>query len=338
MHNEQWTVLAAYYPPHHVGGREVSDHWIMREAVRSGVQVTVWCEARETKEYVYEGVVVRCSPLARQRFYEDCKRRLNRVFLSGPVTVAPWRLPPATRPVLLLCGKPYLPLVRQLAPVLDTIVVPSTYFKEVVSEYQPTFPRDQIVVSYPNLPRIETLPHRNPRFLTLVSAQRHKGRDLFLALATATPQHDFLVADSMHPFEVESIRLARFDFANLFVSTRHSDMRQIYFITNVLLAPSVPSLHIETFGKAIAEALLHGVPALTYAVGAPLEYLDERLFVPRDDNSLEGQVIAWQEKIAWCEANPVELADAVRRSAERLRALQLPQQAALLITRLRDNA
>ena len=339
MHNERWIVLAAFYPPHQIGGGEVSDHWIMRQAVRDGVDVTVWCEAPDENNTVYEGVKVRRSPAARQQFYRQIGQiRPSRVFISGPITVVPWKVPPATCPVLLLRSHAHLPLLRQLAPILSRVVVPSRYFKEVVQAYQPTFPSEQILVSYPNIAPIEPLPRHNPRFVTTVSAQQHKGIDLFLALAGVVPGSDFLVADALHPAAVRQIRDGIKVDGNLFVSEHHRSMKQIYFLTKVLLAPVVPSQHIETFGKAIAEAVMHGVPALTYPIGAPLEYLDERLLVPRNETSLAGQLVAWQEKLQWLDSNPAEVADAVGRSAARLSELQLPDQARQLVHILRNTS
>ena len=336
MQTETWAVLAAYYPPNHIGGGEVSDHWIFREAVQQGVSVTVWCESSHESSYVYEGVTVRCSPSARQQLYAYVAAYpATRVFLSGPITVVPWKLPPSTRPTLLLRSQSYLPLVRQLAPILRAIIVPSPYFKEIVQRYQPTFPDECIYVSYPNIPRIQTLPRRNPRFITTVSAQSHKGIDLFVAVSASMPDHDFLVADALHQEETMAVSQRTQAQPNLFISMHHERMMQIYFITQILLAPTVPSMHVETFGKAIAEALLYGIPALTYRYGAPQEYLDPRLFVDRCDDSFMGQVAIWNEKIRWCVQNPVEVTDAVRLSAERLRALQLPTAASQIVHTLR---
>ncbi len=336
MYKEEWVVLAAYYPPPQIGGGEVSDHWIFREAVQQGIPVTVWCESAQESSYMYEGVSVHCSPAARQQLYAYIATRSQaRVFLSGPITVVPWKLPPSTRPVVLLRSQSYLPLVRQLAPILSAIIVPSQYFKEIVQRYQPTFPDECIYVSYPNLPRIQTLPRRNPRFMTTVSAQPHKGIDLFMATARMIPEYDFLVADALHPDAMIPVSQALHTQSNLFASTRHDTMVQIYFVTNMLLAPTVPSMHVETFGKAIAEALLYGIPALTYRYGAPQEYLDQRLYVDRDEDSLLSQAALWREKIIWCAENPVELADAVRLSAERLRAMQLPDAASRIVHTLR---
>lgn len=331
-------MLAAHYPPHHIGEGEVSDHWIMRAAVQSGIEVTVWCEAGNERADIYQGVTVRRSPAAQIKFYQDIlQRRPSRVFLSGPITVIPWKIPPATSPVLLLRSQAHLPLVRQLAPILSAIVVPSLYLKQVVHSYQTTFPSDQIVVSYPNLPRIEPLQRSNPRFYTIASAESHRGIDLFLALAAAMPNREFLVADKLHPAAVERVHRQIEVGGNCLISQHHRSMRQIYLLTDALLAPTVPSQHIETFGNEIAEAILHGVPAFTYPIGAPPEFLDHRLLVLRDDTSFEGQRRNWQERLQWAFNNPPAVHEAVQLSARRLDAMQLSTQASSLVHILRTT-
>lgn len=149
---------AAQYPPRHQGEDEQRDHALLRAAVASGINVTVWREAEYRSHYAFEGVEIRQAPQAAERFYADIARRLpERVLFSGSVSVEAWKIPPATRPVLLLRRPDQLPLVRQLAPILDAIVVPSRDLFVAVTDHQPTFPTEQIHIAPPD--QVEQLVH-----------------------------------------------------------------------------------------------------------------------------------------------------------------------------------
>ena len=119
-----------------------------------------------------------------------------------------------------------------------------------------------------------TAPQHEPRFVTMINPSEHKGVSIFAKLAQVCqqelPQVQFLTVSSgrpitevlgllhekgkpqVHPFHPS-------DFKNLHMVDLQEDMRPIYAITSVLVAPS---LWFEPWGRCASEAIFNNIPVI----------------------------------------------------------------------------
>lgn len=137
----EWIV----YAEHPV--EEVDQNFLLTLA-SLGVPVTVWRQADERPSRAVDGVRIIYRPTARADFYQELKRGPScRAILVGPVTILPWHLPPSTRPVWLLSDQAYAPLINQLFPVLESVVVTSQHLRVAILAQRATFPAAQVLLT-----------------------------------------------------------------------------------------------------------------------------------------------------------------------------------------------
>lgn len=120
---------------------------------------------------------------------------------------------------------------------------------------------------------------REPKYVTLINPSFEKGLSIFAKLVsvckTELPDVKFLVLNSrgvfsqnvtalhekdnkdVHPFKPE-------DFSNVDSTGIQKDMRPVYKITKVLVAPS---LWFESWGRVTTEAVLNNIPVLSSMSG-----------------------------------------------------------------------
>lgn len=324
-----WEVLASHYPPQHVGGGELSDHAILKAANTEGRQVRVWvpvtASTSESQGW-YEGIQVIRSRWAHAGFARAVRsRRCEWGWISGRPVRGFLRLNRSCRLGIFARDRQVLPWLKDQAAHFEVVVVPSRWFAGIVRREASRLKDEQIIVSPPSVPFGRQLPARNGRFITLVSAERHKGLDLFLKLASIWPERDFLVADNLHPWAIHQLQQAIRGRANVFALTRHQRMDQVYYLTDWLLMPSVPSQHVETFGRVAVEALDWGIIPLTYELGGPTDYLPPDCFVPRRESSLADQAWEWRRRLEQLQAfSPEKRRNILYQAREMVQELDLP--------------
>lgn len=132
---------------------------------------------------------------------------------------------------------------------------------------------------------------RQPQYVTFINPMAQKGISIFLRLAMMAKQQlpdvKFLVVNSRGNFKsnVEKVyelgpdgktknHTLREDMLdNVFVGDHTENVKDIYAVTRVLLAPS---LGFETWGRVASEAILNGIPVLASKSGGLPEACGEK--------------------------------------------------------------
>jgi len=327
-----WLVLAAHYPPHHIGGGELSDQAIFQAAADMNVSVTVLVDDFHRPAFQSTGniTVIRQRGIGRQLKLWCRRLKPDRVIISGvpgwPIKLA-GRLPKLT---VFLRAPSSLPYIASLATNVDRCLVPSLWFKGEVERAYPIL-QGRVAVSYPSLKLNLHLqrPDSTRRFIAIASAESHKGIDMFLALADRINNREWLVADNLHPVATAALRRELTKHPNISLLTKHRSMNQVYFLSDLLLMPSVPSRHVETFGRVAAEALSWGVLPLAYNLGGPADWLPAGCLVSRRNDSFTAQLNIWQEVIDRFSGLSGEAlrSDLVRVGRQRLAGMKLEDSA-----------
>ena len=159
---------------------------------------------------------------------------------------------------------------------------------------------------------------RNPKYVTFINPSFEKGLGIFAKLASYCKEHlpevRFLVVNSRgnfaenvqylhakgnkqnHPFNPK-------DFDNVDMTPGTNNMRSIYAVTKVLIAPS---LWWESWGRVVTEAVYNNIPVLTSTSGglpeasggvgialqAPEHCVKDHLSIPSDE-----EIALWGEAL-----------------------------------------
>ncbi|RAX56624.1 hypothetical protein CCZ01_08945 [Helicobacter monodelphidis] len=128
---------------------------------------------------------------------------------------------------------------------------------------------------------------RNPQYITLVNPHPTKGVSIFAKLALVAqkefPDEKFLVVESrgsfkeslpqLHESDNNDVRPYRLEmFSNVDVANHTNNMKEVYKITKVLVAPS---LWYESWGRVATEAVMNGIPCLVSTSGGLSEAMGE---------------------------------------------------------------
>jgi glycosyltransferase involved in cell wall biosynthesis len=118
--------------------------------------------------------------------------------------------------------------------------------------------------------------------VVLINPTQLKGAEIFFRLAEARPSIPFLAVESWNisdDWRTVLVNRAR-ALGNVALWQASEDMREVFAQARLIL---MPSIHEETFGRAIAEAQVSGIPALISDRGALPETLGEGgIVVPLD--------------------------------------------------------
>ncbi|WP_299545798.1 glycosyltransferase [uncultured Helicobacter sp.] len=150
---------------------------------------------------------------------------------------------------------------------------------------------------------------REPKYITMVNPCPTKGLSIFAKLAHIAqkelPDVKFLAVDgrgsfaesigTLHLSDSEKTPFTPKMFENVDIASHTSNMREIYKLTKVLIAPS---LAYESWGRVVSEAVLNGIPVIVsannggglqeamagmgFAINAPEECLKDHLRIPTD--------------------------------------------------------
>jgi glycosyltransferase involved in cell wall biosynthesis len=124
--------------------------------------------------------------------------------------------------------------------------------------------------------------------VVFINPTQLKGAEIFFRLAEARPSIPFLAVESWNisgPWRTVLANRAR-ALGNVALWPAGEEMRPVYAAARLLL---MPSIHEETFGRAVAEAQLSGIPALVSDRGA----LPETLGAGGGVVSLDAGIEAW---------------------------------------------
>jgi glycosyltransferase involved in cell wall biosynthesis len=137
---------------------------------------------------------------------------------------------------------------------------------------------------------------REPKFVTFINPVPEKGVSIALEVARRMPETRFLFVKGRwpvaHPEMLETlIRPAR-DLPNVEVWDHQLDMRAVYRVTRILLAPSQ---FIETFGRVILEAHINGIPVVAANVAGIPDTLGEGGVLVEPKHDVEAYVEALQQ-------------------------------------------
>jgi glycosyltransferase involved in cell wall biosynthesis len=118
--------------------------------------------------------------------------------------------------------------------------------------------------------------------VVLINPTQLKGAEIFFRLAEARPAIPFLAVESWNisdEWRTVLVNRAR-ALGNVSLWPASEDMREVFGQARLVL---MPSIHEETFGRAVAEAQVSGIPALVSDRGALPETLGEGgIVVPLD--------------------------------------------------------
>ena len=133
--------------------------------------------------------------------------------------------------------------------------------------------------------------------LTLIGTGIDKGVDIFVRLANAIPDEQFLLVTDDPPAEVPS---------NLEVLPRRHDIRSVYARTKLLLLPT----RYESYGRVLVEAAMSGIPSVATDTPGIREAVEEcaTLVGPGDD---------WETVVRASLTNLHHLRSAARSLADR---------------------
>lgn len=109
---------------------------------------------------------------------------------------------------------------------------------------------------------------RERKYITFINPVPEKGVDVAIEVARSLPQERFLFIrgkwTGFKKSRLESYIEPVYALPNVEVWEHQSDMRQVYAVTDILLAPSQFE---ETFGRVIVEAQSNGIPVVAAHVG-----------------------------------------------------------------------
>jgi glycosyltransferase involved in cell wall biosynthesis len=136
---------------------------------------------------------------------------------------------------------------------------------------------------------------REPKFVTFINPVPEKGVSIALEVARRMPGTRFLFIKGRwpvaHPEMLETLVRPARDLPNVEVWDHQLDMRAVYRVTRILLAPSQ---FIETFGRVILEAHINGIPVVAANVAGIPDTLGEGGVLVDPKHDVEAYVEALQ--------------------------------------------
>jgi len=154
---------------------------------------------------------------------------------------------------------------------------------------------------------------RRPEYITFVRPKVWKGVDVFLKIADALPDKEFLTVGRA---DKVSELLKR---KNVKYMGWTNDMKDIYSRTKFLL---VPSIWKEAFGRIAIEAMVGGVPCIVSNVGGLPETVEDAGIVIKDPYDLK----AWTNAIKRLDKDKTLLSRLSKKSKTQARKFNFNKQ------------
>jgi glycosyltransferase involved in cell wall biosynthesis len=155
----------------------------------------------------------------------------------------------------------------QWLPQADDVIAVSGFLQD---RLQATYEIESTVVQTPVIPETVQATNHNPETITMVNPRTElKGGRIFIDIAEAMPDQDFLVAGGFASKE-QSVRAE--SAPNITCLGWIDDMRKVYKRTAVLL---VPSLVEEGGPRVIPEAFVNGIPVVGTTRGGIPEFISD---------------------------------------------------------------
>lgn len=176
-------------------------------------------------------------------------------------------------------------------------------------------------------PKVDTKPFKkpkqDPKYITLVNCNENKGGEIFIQLAKALPDYEFLGIKGGYYKQIVDPNPPK----NLTYLETQEDMTKIYEKTKILLMPSKS----ETWGRVAVEAMASGTPVITSRSPGLMECVGKSVIsCDRNDTS------CWKEQITRLMKSDKEYALASKKAFERVEELDSEDEYARLDQFLKD--
>lgn len=284
--------LAHMWCPIHNAGGETTAHSAMREMVRRGHDVTVFCrpqsegEGAKFDDYEFEGVKVRKCPIASDQVW--VKENLPKI--DPDLLITHLDLTILAMQTSIDSGKPLAHWVHNTTSFEVFGVSPhkcqlAIFNSQWVADYHQWLGA-QIVIH----PTVEPERYRCEKGtkITLVNPTPGKGADTFYALAKVLPDYEFLCVKSVYGEQIAVPNISAHLHPNVETMEHTADIREALRKTRVLLMPS----NYESYGRVAVEAACSGIPTIAHPTPGLKESLGEAgIFCDRDD------IPAWRATI-----------------------------------------
>lgn len=195
--------------------------------------------------------------------------------------------------------------------------------------YASNFGANPIVVH----PLIEAANYRtatSQKYATFINPDPKKGLHIVLALAGLRPDIPFLIVEGwpLDPEQLRSLNTAISSLPNVTFRRSLSDMREVYSVTRVLLAPSQWE---EGYGRVASEAQISGIPVLGSDRGGLPEAIGPGGKVVRYDAALDEWAVAldalWYDQASYSGASRLALEHSARRALDTRHQLDMWERA-----------
>lgn len=281
--------LAHMWCPVHNAGGETTAHSAMREMVRRGHDVTVFCrpqsegEGAKFDDYEFEGVKVRKCPISRDQVWiREELPKINPDLLITHLDLTVLAMATAIEVRKPLAHWVHNTMSFDVFKVIPTKCQLAIFNSQWVADFH-QWPGPQIVIH----PTVEPDRYRCEKGtkITLVNPTPGKGADTFYALAKALPDYEFLCVKSVYGEQIAVPNISAHLHPNVETMEHTADIREALRKTKVLLMPSL----YESYGRVAVEAACCGIPTIAHPTLGLKEALGEAgIFCDRDD------ILAWK--------------------------------------------